>query len=33
MRVEPEKTINPANEKIIKQTKERQERFKQWKKQ
>ena len=31
-RVEPEKTINPANEKIIKQTKERQERFKQWKK-
>ena len=31
--IEPEKTINPANEKIIKQTKERQERFKQWKKQ
>jgi hypothetical protein len=31
-RVQPEKTINPANEKIIKQTKERQERFKQWKK-
>jgi len=31
-RVEPEKTINPANEKFIKQTKERHERFKQWKK-
>ncbi len=31
-RVEPEKTINPANEKFIKQTKERQERFKKWKK-
>jgi len=31
-RVEPEKTINPANEEFIKQIKERQERFKQWKK-
>ena len=31
-RVEPEKTINPANEEFIKQVEERQERFKQWKK-
>ncbi|MDA7618327.1 DUF1592 domain-containing protein [Verrucomicrobia bacterium] len=31
-RVEPENTINPANEKFIKQIEERQERFKQWKK-
>jgi hypothetical protein len=31
-RVDPEKTINPANEEFIKRTKERQERFKQWKK-
>ena len=31
-RVEPEKTINPKNEKFIKQVEERQERFKRWKK-
>ena len=31
-RVEPEKTINPANEEYIKQVEARQERFKQWKK-
>jgi len=31
-RVEPEKTINPANEEYIKQIEARQERFKQWKK-
>ncbi|MBU01519.1 MAG: hypothetical protein CME14_09750 [Gemmatimonadetes bacterium] len=31
-RVEPEKTINPANEEFIKQVEARQERFKQWKK-
>ncbi len=31
-RVEPEKTINPANEKIIKNVQARQELFKQWKK-
>ncbi len=31
-RVEPEKTINPANEKIIKNLEARQELFKQWKK-
>jgi len=30
-RVEPEKTINPKNEKFIKQVEERQERFKRWK--
>ena len=32
VRVEPEKTINPDNEKEIAQTEERQERFQQWKK-
>jgi hypothetical protein len=32
VRVEPEKTINPDNEKGIAQTEERQERFQQWKK-
>ena len=31
-RVEPEKTINPANEKIIKKAEATQDRFKQWKK-
>lgn len=31
-RVEPEKTINPANEKIIKKAEAAQDRFKQWKK-
>ena len=31
-RVEPEKTINPKNEKFIKQVEERQERFERWKK-
>ena len=31
-RVEPEKTINPANEEYIKQVEARQERFNQWKK-
>ncbi len=31
-RVEPEKTINPANEKIIKKAEATQNRFKQWKK-
>ena len=31
-RVEPEKTINPKNEKFIKQVEERQKRFKRWKK-
>ena len=31
-RVEPEKTINPANEEFIKQVEAREERFKQWKK-
>ena len=31
-RVEPEKTINPANEKIIKNAEAAQDRFKQWKK-
>ena len=31
-RVEPEKTINPANEKFIKQVEERQGRFNRWKK-
>ena len=31
-RVEPEKTINPANEEYIRQVEARQERFKQWKK-
>ncbi len=31
-RVEPEKTINPANEEYIKQVEAHQERFKQWKK-
>ena len=31
-RIEPEETINPANENIIKKTEEAQERFKQWKK-
>ena len=31
-RVEPEETINPANENIIKRTEEAQERFNQWKK-
>ena len=31
-RAEPEKTINPKNEKFIKQVEERQERFKRWKK-
>ena len=31
-RVEPEKKINPKNEKFIKQVEERQERFKRWKK-
>ena len=31
-RVEPEKTINPANEESIRQAEARQERFKQWKK-
>ena len=32
VRVEPEKTINPDNEKAIAQTEERQKRFAQWKK-
>ncbi|MDB4381028.1 DUF1587 domain-containing protein, partial [Mariniblastus sp.] len=32
IRVEPEQTINPDNEKVIAQTEERQERFQQWKK-
>jgi hypothetical protein len=32
VRVEPEKTINPDNEKEIAQTEERQKRFQQWKK-
>lgn len=32
IRVEPEKTINPANEKEIAEIEERQERFQQWKK-
>ncbi|QDT59739.1 Planctomycete cytochrome C [Stieleria bergensis] len=32
LRVEPEKTINPANEQEIAQTEAQQERFKQWKK-
>lgn len=32
IRVEPELTINPNNEKVIAQTEERQERFQQWKK-
>ena len=32
IRVEPEQTINPNNEKVIAQTEERQERFQQWKK-
>jgi len=32
VRVEPEKTINPDNEKEIAQAKEQQERFRQWKK-
>jgi hypothetical protein len=31
-RVEPEKTINPANEDVIKQIEEQQSRFEQWKK-
>ena len=31
-RIEPEKTINPANEKIIKKAEATQDRFKQWKK-